>query len=93
MNSRLSKALDTARPGLAKRACYFVLGSLLGGTIGYGFVTSGPGPAPSLLDPDAALWIFGAAVVCGVLAASSPDNFWRLSRRFGWRDRDGSDSR
>ena len=78
---------DTDRPSLAKRAFYFVLGSLIGGTIGYGIVTGGPGPAPSPFDPGAAAWIFGLAAVCGALAASSPDRFWRRSRR-AWRDED-----
>jgi len=79
---------DPDRPSLAKRPFYFVLGSLIGGTIGYGIVTGGPGSAPSPFDPGAAAWIFGLGAVCGALAASSPDRFWRRSRRLGWRDED-----
>lgn len=75
-------------PSVATRVCYFVLGSLIGGTIGYGLITSGPGPAPSLLEPYAALWVFGGAAICGALAASSPKGFWRRRGRFGMHDRD-----
>jgi len=91
--NRASKAPATAGPSAGKRAFYFVLGSLIGGTIGYGVVNSGPGPALSLLDPGAALWIFGAAAVCGVLGASFPDTFWRRSRKFEIRHSDGNDER
>jgi hypothetical protein len=93
MNKPESKAPADHRPSVAKRVCYFVLGSLLGGTLGYGFVTSGPGPAPSLLDPNAALWVFGGAAIIGVLGASFPDTFWRRTRKFEIRHADGNDER
>jgi hypothetical protein len=31
-----------------KRAAYFVVGAVLGGILGYGIITAGPGPAPSI---------------------------------------------
>jgi hypothetical protein len=71
-------------PSRRKRAVYFVLGFLLGGVIGYGLVTAGPGPAPSLLEPAAAAWVFGLGLVCGLLGAYSPSTFWRQSRRYWW---------
>ena len=89
--NRVSKAPVAAGPSVAKRVFYFVLGTLIGGTIGYGFVTAGPGPAPSLLEPAAALWVFGGAALCGVLGASFPDTFWR--RKFEKRHSDDSDER
>jgi hypothetical protein len=79
---------NSKRPSFAKRAFYFVLGSLIGGTIAYGIVTGGPGPAPSMFDPTAAGWVFGLGAICGAIAASSPDRFWRRSRRFGLHDED-----
>ena len=82
MNKRGSKLPVGNPPSMAKRAFYFVLGALLGGTIGYGFISSAPGPAPSVFAPDAAPWVFGLAAICGVIAAISPDTFWRRSRRF-----------
>jgi hypothetical protein len=77
MKHHIASAPVANRPSVAKRVFYFVLGSLIGGTLGYGFVQAGPGPAPSLLDPNAALWVFGGAAICGVLGASFPDTFWR----------------
>ena len=76
------------RPSVLRRLCYFVLGASIGGLIAYGMLTSGPGPVPSFLDPRIAGLVFGLPVVCGLLAAYSPDRFWRRSRRFGWRDDD-----
>ena len=93
MNNREPNATVVGSPSVTKRVIYFVLGSLIGGTLGYGFVTSGPGPAPSLLDPNAALWVFGGAVICGVLGASFPDTFWRRSRKFEIRHADRDDER
>jgi hypothetical protein len=69
-------------PSLAKRLAYFALGFLIGGIIGYGIVTSGPGPPPSVFEDPAAVWVFGLAAVCGIVAALSPDGFWRRAR--GW---------
>ena len=72
--------MSDEKPSLARRAAYFALGAAVGGVIGYGFVQSGPGPAPSVFDPVAAPWVFGLAAVCGALAALSPSGFWRRSR-------------
>jgi ABC-type antimicrobial peptide transport system permease subunit len=72
---------DDEHPSPARRAFYFVLGATIGGVIGYGFMSSSPGPAPSIFDPAAAPWVFGLAAVCGVIAAWSPKGFWRRSRK------------
>jgi hypothetical protein len=93
MNRGGSKAPVADRPTLTKRVCCFLLGSLIGGILGYGVVTSGPGPAPSLLEPGAALWVLGGAAICGVLGASFPDTFWRRRRKFEIRHSDGNDER
>ena len=53
-------------------------GARVGGVIGYGFVSSGPGPAPSLAEPRAAAWVFGSAAVVGILCAIGT---WRVFRR------------
>jgi hypothetical protein len=83
------KSPDRPRPTWRRRAFYFVLGAALGATIGYGFIASGPDPNPSILEPTAMKLIGGLAAVCGAIAASSPDRFWRRSRDFGSiRDRD-----
>ena len=71
-------------PTPRKRAAYFVARAVIGGILGYGLVTAGPGPAPSIFAPGARLWVFGGAVVCGVLSALSPAAFWRQNR-FRWR--------
>jgi|KBSSwiStaDraftv2_1062776.scaffolds.fasta_scaffold486845_3 ABC-type antimicrobial peptide transport system permease subunit len=84
----MSKPPIGVEPSLTKRACYFVLGALLGATLGYGFISAGPGPTPSVFEPHAALWVFGGAVICGLLAAYSPDKFLDGSRRFHRRDDD-----
>jgi len=78
-------------PGAAsvrKRIAYFVIGAVIGGVLGYGIVTTSPGPALSIFDPAAAAWIFGGAAVCGFLGALSPNTFWRR-RHESTRDRDG----
>ena len=77
---RLSKSSST--PG--KRAVYFVVGAVLGGILGYGIITAVPGPAPSIFAPGARLWVFGGALIWGVLSALSPAAFWRQTR-FRWR--------
>jgi hypothetical protein len=59
----------------------------LGGLLGYGLITAGPGPAPSIFAPGARVWVFGGALVCGVLSALSPTAFWRQNR-FRWRHED-----
>lgn len=64
-------------PTLLSRAMHFVLGALIGGVIGFGIVSAGPGPVPSIFDPLAARWVFGLAAVCGILGALSPRGFWR----------------
>jgi ABC-type antimicrobial peptide transport system permease subunit len=84
----MSKPPIADRPSFAKRVCFFFLGALLGGVLGYGFVQAGPGPAPSVFEPYAALWVFGGAAIVGLLAAYSPDKFLRPSRRFHQRDDD-----
>lgn len=70
-----------------ERVTYFVIGSLLGGGIGYGFLSAGPEPPPSLLEPHAFAWVFGLGAVCGALGALSPRTFWRRRRPF-LEDRD-----
>ena len=74
------------KPSPRQRWFFSVLGALLGGLIGYGIVTGGPGPSPSLLDPAVIAWILGPAVVCGGLAAYSPKAFLRPGGRFRWYD-------
>jgi hypothetical protein len=76
--------LANSSPSPRKRAAYFVLGAVVGAIIGYGIVTSGPGPAPSIFQTGAGLWVFGLALICGVLSALSPSAFWRQNR-FRWR--------
>jgi hypothetical protein len=71
-------------PSRRKRAVYFVLGAALGGLVGYGLVTAGPGSPPSLRAPSSVAWIGGLAAVCGLLSAWSPPAFWRQNR-FRWR--------
>jgi len=80
---RLAKSSPTPRARIA----YFTLGALLGGILGYGLVTTGPGPAPSIFEPGARLWVFGGALICGGLSALSPAAFWRQNR-FRWRHED-----
>jgi len=80
---RLAKSSPTPRA----RAAYFVAGVVLGGILGYGIVTAGPGPAPSIFEPGARLWVFGGALIWGVLSALSPAAFWRQNR-FRWRHED-----
>jgi hypothetical protein len=81
---RLAKSSPTPR----ERAAYFIVGGILGGILGYGIVTAGPGPAPSIFASGARLWVFGGAIVCGVLSALSPAAFWRQNRFRWWRGRD-----
>lgn len=57
------------RPTPLTRIVFFAGGALVGGVIGYGFVSSGPGPAPSLIEPYAAAWVFGSAAVVGTFSA------------------------
>lgn len=80
---RLAKSTPTPR----KRAAYFVIGAVLGGILGYGLVSAGPGPTPSIFAPGARLWVFGGALIWGVLSALSPAAFWRQNR-FRWRHED-----
>lgn len=72
------------KPSARQRWFFFVLGALVGGVIGYGIATGGPGPSRSLLDPVVAAWIVGPALVCGGLAALSPRAFLRPGGRFRW---------
>ena len=78
----------TPAPSPTKRAVFFVLGALLGGVLGYGFLSAGPGPAPSIFSPGGAAWVFGGAAIVGLLAAFKPDKFLDGSRRFHRRDED-----
>lgn len=80
---RLAKSSPTPR----KRAAYFVLGAALGGLLGYGMISAGPGPTPSIFEAGARLWVFGGALIWGVLSALSPAAFWRQNR-FRWRHED-----
>lgn len=73
-----------------ERLTYFVIGSLLGGGLGYGFLSAGPEPPPSLLEPHALALVFGLGAVCGALGALSPRTFWRRRRPF-MEDRDDRD--
>ena len=66
-----------------RRGLYFVLGAALGGAIGYGMISSGPAPAPSMDDISALKLPIGLAAAGGALAAWSPEGFWRPSR---WHD-------
>lgn len=68
---------------VVRRGLYFVLGAALGGAIGYGMSSSGPGQAPSMTDISVLKLPIGLAAACGVLAAWSPEGFWRPSR---WHD-------
>jgi hypothetical protein len=67
----------------------FLLGALLGGTIGYGLVTSTPNP--DLTKMQALGWILGPAVVVGALASVSPRVFLRPGGRFRWVHEDDED--
>jgi hypothetical protein len=75
--------LPKSSPSPRKRAAYFVVGAVLGGILGYGLVTAGPGPAPSIFAPGARLWVLGGALAWGVLSARSPAAFWRQNRFAG----------
>jgi len=79
--------LAKSSPSPRKRTTYFVLGAALGGLLGYGMISAGPGPTPSIFAPGARLWVFGGALICGVLYALSPAAFWRQNR-FRWRHED-----
>jgi hypothetical protein len=68
------------KPGLGKRAAYFVLGAIVGGLVGYGFAGGGQEVAPSIFDAAAAPWVFGLAAICGALGAYSPGKFLDRSR-------------
>jgi hypothetical protein len=56
-----------------------VLGSALA-IFGYGFASSSPGPAPSIFDPLVLKLAGGLGLVCGTIAASSPNRMWVHSR-------------
>lgn len=66
------------KPSIATRAAFFVGGALVGGVIGYGIVSSGPVPPPSIFEPRAAFWVFGLAAVIGTISAIAT---WRVFRR------------
>jgi hypothetical protein len=63
--------LPKSSPSPRKRAAYFVVGAVLGGILGYGLVTAGPGPAPSIFAPGARLWVLGGALAWGGMTAIS----------------------
>jgi len=54
---------STNKPSATKRVVFFLNFGTIGGVIGYGLVTGGPGPAPSVLEFPAAAWVFGGAAV------------------------------
>lgn len=83
--TRASQPARGPKPTARQRALFFVLGALLGGFLGYGLITSSPGPRLSFLDPRGAAWIVGPAVIVGGLAALSPSAFLRSRRKF-WLD-------
>ncbi|MFO1280870.1 MAG: hypothetical protein U1F51_00135 [Burkholderiales bacterium] len=74
-------------PSLATRLLYFVIGGGVGGLVGVGIVTSGPGPAPSVFEFPAAVWVFGIAAACAILSAAWPAGVLRLARSWSTRDR------
>jgi hypothetical protein len=74
------------RPTPLTRVVFFVGGALVGGVIGYGFVSSGPGPTPSLTEPYAAAWVFGSAAFVGIASAIGTWGVFR--RRFSGRHPD-----
>lgn len=71
------------RPTALTRLALFAGGAIVGGVIGYGFVSSGPGPAPSLAEPYAAAWVFGGAALVGIVSAIFTWGVFR--RRFSGR--------
>ncbi len=70
----------SSRPSWKRRAVHFVLGSAVGAFFGYGFAASSPGGAPSLLDPLVLKLAGGLGLVCGTIAASSPNRMWLHAR-------------
>jgi hypothetical protein len=79
---------SSEKPSPAKRVVFFLIFGTIGGVIGYGLVTSGPGPAPSVLEFPGAAWVFGGAAVCGLLAAAWPDGALRRRGEWSRRNRD-----
>jgi len=73
-------------PSLAKRLAYFVGGALVGGVIGYGFISAGPTAPPSIFTFDGGVWVFGGAAIVGLLAGVFTDGVFR--RRWDPRPRD-----
>jgi ABC-type antimicrobial peptide transport system permease subunit len=73
----MTQMKQMSSPTPRKRAAYFVVGAVLGSILGYGLISAGPGPTPSILAPGARLWVFGGALICGALSALSPAAFWR----------------
>lgn len=63
-----------------RRGAYFAGGASLGGVIGYGIATSGPGPGPLFLEAVTRPLTIGLAVACGSLGAVFTDRLWRRSR-------------
>ena len=74
-----------SRPGPRTRVFAGVIGTLLGGIIGYGIVSTSP-VAGALLEPGVLAWIAIPAVICGALCAGSPNALLRPGGRFRWRD-------
>jgi len=81
---RARNAAPKATP--RQRALYFLLGAVLGAVIGYGLLTAGPGPAPSLFAPFSLQLVGGLALALGVVTALAGHRFWRLSAKYGQRD-------
>ena len=69
-------------PTLAMRALHFLLGAMIGGALGYGVTAAGPAPPPPVFEWPGMAWVFGGALVCGVVGAAWPERFWRRSRKY-----------
>jgi hypothetical protein len=64
-------------PSLATRVIVGSIFAIIGGVVGYGFISAGPGPALSVFEFPGAAWVFGGSAVCGLLAAAWPNGVLR----------------
>ena len=69
-----------SKPTAARRWAMFAVGLVVGGVIGYGLRTSGPGEEIALFSLAMAPWVLVPAVAVGALAAHFPDAAWRARR-------------